>query len=99
MDNLTLPAFGAIAIETMCANSPVLIQKEFLSGVVEKYIGEPMPYYPVNREQDLYDALVKVTEQTPDYLQKEKQGRQWALKYHGREAIKSKLMEAIAYAM
>ena len=99
VDNLMLPAFGAIAIETMCANSPVLIQKEFVKGIVEKYTDEPMPYYPINGEQDLYNALVQVTEQTPDYLQKRTQGRQWALQYHGREAIRNKLMEAIAHAM
>lgn len=95
IDNLTLPAYGAIAIETLCANAPVLIQKEFLPGMVEQYAGAQIPYFPVNGEDELYEALLEVVHKTPLYLANRAQGRKWALKYHGHDAIRSKLLEAI----
>lgn len=98
VDNILLPAYGAIAIETMCANKPVLIQKRLLPGVMELYTEVEMPYYPIDNTDDIYEALLNVIKNTADYQRKSKMGRIWARRYHGYKAMQDKMLEAIKIA-
>lgn len=95
LDQFILPAFGAIAIETLCANNPALITREYLPGMVERYCGSAMPYFPCKSEEDIYRAMKEIVDQSPRSMEIRRSGAAWVRQYHSQAKIAEKLLQAI----